>query len=446
MAQTGFTPIQLYRSVTAATAPLAADLAAGELALNTTDEKLYFKNTGGTAKILANAAIAGIIPGTGVATALAVNVGSAGAPVINGGALGTPSSGTLTNATGLPAAGVTGTALVAAAIGTTVQAYDADLTTWAGITPGTGIGTALAVAVGTDGAPVIKSGALGTPSSGTVTNLTGTASININGTVGATTPTTGAFTSINGVTTDTTTNKPVTAASLAGGTLPASVTTLAASSSIVSGSASLSASTFSANSLFHTAANKNITLRTGIRLTGACIQGIQDDAATDAPIELFTGSAAQQYEAGSFTWLQSGVTKMTLASGGAVTIPGTLSLTGASSTLGYGTGSGGTVTQASTSGKSTTTPACDHGTGQITTDNASLSNNTTVFFNVPNSVVTAKDTIVLSFGGFTGNGYNYQCWAFAIAAGSFYIALRNVHGSTALGESVVINFTVIKGA
>ena len=61
MAQTGFTPIQLYRSVTAATAPLAADLAAGELALNTTDEKLYFKNTGGTAKILANAAIAGTL-------------------------------------------------------------------------------------------------------------------------------------------------------------------------------------------------------------------------------------------------------------------------------------------------------------------------------------------------------------------------------------------------
>ena len=40
-------------------------------------------------------------------------------------------------------------------------------------------------------------GALGTPSSGTVTNLTGTASININGTVGATTPNTGAFTSVS---------------------------------------------------------------------------------------------------------------------------------------------------------------------------------------------------------------------------------------------------------
>ena len=40
-------------------------------------------------------------------------------------------------------------------------------------------------------------GALGTPASGTVTNLTGTASININGTVGATTASTGAFTTLS---------------------------------------------------------------------------------------------------------------------------------------------------------------------------------------------------------------------------------------------------------
>lgn len=43
---------------------------------------------------------------------------------------------------------------------------------------------------------VVQGGALGTPSSGTVTNLTGTASININGTVGATTANTGAFTTL----------------------------------------------------------------------------------------------------------------------------------------------------------------------------------------------------------------------------------------------------------
>jgi len=56
-----------------------------------------------------------------------------------------------------------------------VQAYDADLTTWAGITPGTGVGTALAVNVGTAGAFVVNGGALGTPSSGTMTNVSGTA-------------------------------------------------------------------------------------------------------------------------------------------------------------------------------------------------------------------------------------------------------------------------------
>jgi hypothetical protein len=44
---------------------------------------------------------------------------------------------------------------------------------------------------------LVSGGALGTPSSGTVTNLTGTASININGTVGATTPSTGAFTTLS---------------------------------------------------------------------------------------------------------------------------------------------------------------------------------------------------------------------------------------------------------
>lgn len=40
--------------------------------------------------------------GTGVATALAVNTGSAGAPVLFNGALGTPSSGNLANCTGYP--------------------------------------------------------------------------------------------------------------------------------------------------------------------------------------------------------------------------------------------------------------------------------------------------------------------------------------------------------
>jgi hypothetical protein len=47
----------------------------------------------GTYVTLNAAALGGL--GTGVATALGVNVGTAGAPIVNGGALGTPSSGTV---------------------------------------------------------------------------------------------------------------------------------------------------------------------------------------------------------------------------------------------------------------------------------------------------------------------------------------------------------------
>jgi len=55
--------------------------------------------------------------------------------------------------------------------------------------------------------PTLIAPALGTPASGVVTNLTGTASININGSVGATTPTTGAFTVLS--TSSTTNTTPV---------------------------------------------------------------------------------------------------------------------------------------------------------------------------------------------------------------------------------------------
>ena len=66
--------------------------------------------------------------GTGVATALGVNVGSAGAPVVNGGAGGTPSSLTLTNATNLPLAGVTGSTSTALGVGSLEVGHASDTT------------------------------------------------------------------------------------------------------------------------------------------------------------------------------------------------------------------------------------------------------------------------------------------------------------------------------
>jgi hypothetical protein len=54
MAASGFTPISLYYSSTAAAVPLAANLVAGELSLNTNDGKLYYKNSSSVVTLLAS--------------------------------------------------------------------------------------------------------------------------------------------------------------------------------------------------------------------------------------------------------------------------------------------------------------------------------------------------------------------------------------------------------
>ena len=162
---------------------------------------------------LATSTVTGL--GTGVLTALGVNVGTAGSVIVNGGALGTPSSGVATNltgtASGLTAGNVTtnanltgdvtssGNATTLATVNSNVGTFGSatqasqvtvnakGLVTAASnvtVTPaigsitglGTGVATALAVNTGSAGAFVVNGGALGTPSSGTATNLTGTAS------------------------------------------------------------------------------------------------------------------------------------------------------------------------------------------------------------------------------------------------------------------------------
>lgn len=53
MAQAGYTPIQLYYSTTASAAPSSGNLANGELAINITDGKLFYKDNGGVVQVLA---------------------------------------------------------------------------------------------------------------------------------------------------------------------------------------------------------------------------------------------------------------------------------------------------------------------------------------------------------------------------------------------------------
>ena len=115
-------------------------------------------------------------------------------------ALGTPASGVMTN--------VTGTAAGLTAGNTTTNANLTGAVTSVGNAASLGsftsaqLATALTDETGTGAnvfatSPTLVTPALGTPNSGVVTNLTGTASININGTVGASTPSTGAFTTLS---------------------------------------------------------------------------------------------------------------------------------------------------------------------------------------------------------------------------------------------------------
>lgn len=90
MSAPGFTPVQLYRSSTPAAVPLAANLAAGELAINTADVALFAENSAGTVTRIMNNAAGLLYP---------VADGT------NGQVLTTNGSGTLTFTT--PAAGAT---------------------------------------------------------------------------------------------------------------------------------------------------------------------------------------------------------------------------------------------------------------------------------------------------------------------------------------------------
>jgi hypothetical protein len=67
MAQTGYTPIKLYASSTAAAVPLAANLDntnGAELAINITDGKLYYKDNAGVVKVIAGSGGTGVVAGS----------------------------------------------------------------------------------------------------------------------------------------------------------------------------------------------------------------------------------------------------------------------------------------------------------------------------------------------------------------------------------------------
>lgn len=108
--------------------------------------------------------------------------------------------------------------------------------------------------------------------------------------------------------------------------------------------------------------------------------------------------------------------------------------------IGYSTGAGGTVTQATSKSTSVTlnTP-----TGQITMNNAALAGGASVSFQVTNSLAATSDVAVVSSPFATADSYRIE--TSRVGAGFIVIRVTNITGGS-LSDAVTINFEIIKGA
>lgn len=105
--------------------------------------------------------------------------------------------------------------------------------------------------------------------------------------------------------------------------------------------------------------------------------------------------------------------------------------------IGYAAVAQGAVTQATSKSTGVT---LNTSAGQITMNAASLAATTNVTFTLTNSLLTAKDVLILNVTNGTSAAYN--CWVSSMGAGSATITLRNISASP-LAEAVVLNFAII---
>jgi len=145
-----------------------------------------------------------------------------------------------------------------------------------------------------------------------------------------------------------------------------------------------------------------------------------------------------------FLRVNSGVLQIINDAYGAVIVAisdtGNLNVVSPTGSLGYGTGAGGTVTQATSKANPITlnTP-----TGQITLNGSSLAAGATTTFTFNNSLISIKDTIILNMVE-TFASVNYL-FTVGIGTGAATIGIRNMSAG-ALAEAIVFNFSIIKGA
>ena len=120
----------------------------------------------------------------------------------------------------------------------------------------------------------------------------------------------------------------------------------------------------------------------------------------------------------------------------------TIAVNNITGSIGYATGAGGAVTQATSR---TTGVTLSKMSGTITTDTSSLAAEAAAEFTVTNTLVAIGDVIVVSQQS-GSNGGNTDVFVSTVAAGSFKIKVANNNAAAGTAETgaIIINFAVIK--
>lgn len=120
-----------------------------------------------------------------------------------------------------------------------------------------------------------------------------------------------------------------------------------------------------------------------------------------------------------------------------IPVAGGLHVTQATGLLGYGTGAGGTVTQATSKSTGVT---LNKPCGQITMNNAALGAGASVTFVLTNSLIGAADCVFVNAAG----NANYRVENAAVASGNVTIRVTNTTAGS-LSDALLINFAIIQG-
>jgi hypothetical protein len=121
-----------------------------------------------------------------------------------------------------------------------------------------------------------------------------------------------------------------------------------------------------------------------------------------------------------------------------VAATGTVTTSGGS--LGYATGAGGAVTQATSKSTGVT---LNKSCGKITMSGVALAAAGIAEFTVTNSQVANTDTVILNLASGATTSTAYRYWISAVAGGSFKVCVEN-RSAGSLSEALVFNFAVIK--